>query len=115
MAAFYQVNIQMANNEELRQNFALADDLDAPVDLTGAVLRMDIENLDGNSLISLSTGNGSISILNAALGQFEIFVPASQMATYNAGVYRHDLLLSLTSHVQRVWEGTLTLSQGITQ
>jgi hypothetical protein len=116
MTAFYRVNFQTANNEDLRHAFALTDSNGTSVDLTGAALQMDLVAVAGfgGAPVVASTGNGRIALVSAAEGHFELGLPAALMRTMTPGVYRHDLLLTLTGRVQRVWEGTLTLSQGVT-
>ena len=115
MATLYRVNMQMADNEDLRQAFALTDQTGAAVDLTGAVLRMDIEPPNGIDALEISTANGRILTADPTLGQFEIQVPASLMRTIPEGVYRHDLILTRTGHAVRIWDGVLTLSRGVTE
>jgi hypothetical protein len=116
MTALYRINFQSANNEDLRHAFALTDSAGTAVNLTGAALRMDlVEIAGGGSAVAASTGNGRIAVVSGPGGQFEIVLPAALMRTLPAGVYRHDLLLTLADRIQRVWEGTLTLSQGVTQ
>ena len=115
MAAHYRVDLRAANNEDLRQAFALSDQTPAPLDLTGASLRMTAELLSDWTTFEISTGNGRITLANAAAGQFEISVPAAVMRTLSPGSYRHDLLLTMASGaVHRVWSGALTLERGVT-
>ena len=115
MATFYRVNIFMANNEDLHQAFAFADSTGVPVDLTAASLSMDIETAAENDAVEISTSNGRIVLLSPQQGQFEIQVPATVMRTIPPGVYRHDLLLTRDSRTQRIWEGAITVSRGVTE
>lgn len=119
MTAVYRVNFQSANNEDLRHAFALTDSVGTSVNLTGATLQMDLVALAsvgaGSAPVAASISNGRIALVSPTDGQFELVLPAALMRTMTPGVYRHDLLLTLTGRVQRVWEGTLTLSQGVTQ
>jgi hypothetical protein len=115
MATFYHVTMQMANNEDLRQAFALTDSAGVPIDLTAASLDMDIDTPAGTAVLELSTANGRITVANAALGQFELVVPVAVMRTFPGGVYQHDLVLTQAGRVQRLFEGTLTVTQGVTE
>jgi hypothetical protein len=117
MATFYRVNFQAANNEDIRQAFALTDSNGAVVDLTGGTLEILFDRLVGTdtSQFAASTLNGRINFVDAALGQFELVIPKAIMRTIPAGVYHHDLLLTLAGRVRRIWEGTLTLDTGVTQ
>lgn len=114
MSAYFRVIFSVANNEDLRQGFALSDQNGNPVDLTGATLRMGIDGLDESSLIEASTANGQVVVTDAVQGQFEIAIPASVMATLKVGVYRHDLILNASGQQRRIWSGTLDLAQGVT-
>jgi hypothetical protein len=116
MAALYRINFQTANNEDLRQAFVMTDSAQAPFDLTGASLRMDLDAFNGTDVLEATTSNGRIVIHNAAAGQFELAVPAATMRTVPPGSYQHDLLLTFADgRVHRVWTGTLTLSPGVTE
>lgn len=119
MAAFYRVTFETANNEDLRQAFALTDDSGAPLDLTGAQLRMGIDPVPGPDtgppVIEASLGNGRIVLASATAGQFTIAIPAAVMRTVSPGSYRHDLVVTLASgETHRVWAGALTLQAGVT-
>jgi hypothetical protein len=104
----------------------LTDSLGAPVNLAGAALKMRLDVVPGLASaadpasatglhsLDLSTGNGRIVLADAALGQFEIALPAAVLRTLSPGVYDHDLVLSLAGRAQRVWDGTLTLNAGVT-
>lgn len=113
MSAYYRVTFQAANNEDLRQAFVLTDEAGAAIDLDGATLRMGLQDLSGNDQLDASTSNGRIAIGDAAQGRFELAIPAAVMGTLKAGVYRHDLLLSVSGTTRRVWAGTLEVSQGV--
>lgn len=116
MTAYYRVDIQSANNEDLRQAFVLADDSAQALDLTGAALAMDLETFEGTDVLEATTANGRIVVHGATAGQFELAVPAAAMRTLPPGSYQHDLLLTLADgRVHRVWTGTLTLARGVTE
>jgi hypothetical protein len=116
MSAFYRINFQSANNEDLRQVFVLTDDAGAPFDLTGAALHMDIEAFNGADVLEATTANGRIALSDAPAGRFELAVPAATMRTLAPGSYQHDLLLTFADgRVHRVWTGALTLSRGVTE
>ena len=116
MTALYRVNLQTANNEDLRQVFVLTDTSAQAIDLTGATLAMDIESFDGNDVLEATTANGRIVVVDAPAGRFELAVPAAAMRALPAGSYQHDLLLTLAGgRVHRVWAGSLTLARGVTE
>jgi hypothetical protein len=118
MAAFYRVTFDTANNEDLRQAFALSDETGTPVDLTGAQLKMGIDPIPASGPVTpaleASLGNGRIVLANPAAGEFAIAIPAAIMRTMSPGSYRHDLVVTLASgDVHRIWAGSLTLQQGV--
>lgn len=123
MSTLYRVNFEIADNEDLREAFVLTSSAGAPADLTGADLRMDIEALtppsagapDPPLVLSLSLANGRIALLDATLGQFEIIVDRSTLGALAPGIYRHDLLLAHSGRTQRIWDGTLVLSRGVSE
>ena len=115
MAAFYRVSFEVANNEDLRQSFALSGTDATPIDLTGASLKMDVASASGTTALEASTANGRIAILNATAGQIELRVPAGILRGLEPGAYQHDLVLALPSGaVRRVWAGSLMLIRGVT-
>lgn len=115
MPAFYTVNFEVADNEDLSQSFSLGTDAPGPVDITGAALKMGIASLSGQIVLEASLANGMIGILDAANGQFELNLPAARLRALPPGSYLHDLLITLASgRVHRVWAGSLTLTHGVT-
>jgi len=115
MSAYYCVNFQQANNEDLHQAFRLTAAGETPLDLTGASLRMAVAALDGTPILQANTSNGAIAVTDAAAGEFEIDIPAASLSALIAGVYSHDLILVQASRTRRIWQGTVTLIQGIAQ
>ena len=114
MSRYYRIDFQFANNEDLRQTFAVSDAAATPLDLTGANLKMDIQTQAGSRVLEVSLANGRIAISNAAQGRFTLAIPAAIMRTLPAGSYRHDLLLVRGAETKRVWEGFLTINTGVT-
>ena len=114
MSRYYRIDFQFANNEDLRQSFAVSDGAASPINLTGANLKMDIQSQTGSRVLEVSLANGRIAITNAAQGQFALAIPATTMRTLPAGSYRHDLLLVRGAETKRVWEGFLTVNAGVT-
>lgn len=115
MSAYFRVDFQSSNNEDLRQAFQLTDQAGAPLDITGAVLRMGLETAGGRDALEATTVNGRIAIIEATAGRFDLAIPASVMRTLPEGAYRHDLIIDSAGSIRRVWTGTLTLSQGVSQ
>lgn len=114
MATTYRVDFTLANTEDLRQGFALADQAATPIDLTGTSLLMTMRHIDSSVSSEISTANGRITLSDARSGCFELLVPAATMRTFEPGSYRHDLLMtSADGATQRVWSGTVTLEAGV--
>ena len=115
MSFYYRVNFEIANNEDLSQAFAIADSSGAPIDLRGAILAMDVKDPAGSNVIQTSTANGRVILSDAINGMFSIMVPASVIRALKPGTYVHDLLLERAGSITRVWSGTLSLAEGVTQ
>jgi hypothetical protein len=109
MTALYRVNLGARRNADLRHDFELAD-----TDLTAATLQMDIVTANGVRLVC-STGNGRIEITDADAGAFRVNVPKSALDDLPSGVHRHDLLMVVGGAITAVWEGDMTLAEGITE
>jgi hypothetical protein len=116
MSAYYKIDFTASTNADLRQAFAARDANDAPINLNGAELKMDIEDASNNDVLEISSSNGRINITDATAGEFELIIPAADMGTLSAGVYNHDLILTLANnHIHRIWKGTLDLHRGVTE
>ncbi|MCB1485613.1 MAG: hypothetical protein KDJ17_12050 [Hyphomicrobiaceae bacterium] len=115
MSAHYRVTFNAANNEDLQQGFALTDQDGVPISLAQTQLRMALADLSGTERLEASTQNGHVVITSESGGQFELLIPASQMATLPEGIYRHDMILTTASATRRIWTGTLALVEGVTQ
>jgi hypothetical protein len=113
MSAYFRVDFQSANKEDLRQVFQLTDQNGAPLDIAGATLRMGIETASGRDVLKVTTSNGRIVVIDGVAGRFDLTVPAAVMRLLPEGAYRHDLVIESAGTVRRVWTGTLTLSQGV--
>ena len=115
MTAFYRVDFQIANNEDLRHDFVLSDTTAAPIDLTGTGFRMDVASVSGGRILEASLDNGRILLTDAAHGRFALSVPAAVMRMLSEGAYNHDLIWTRGSETRRVWSGTMTVQHGVTQ
>ncbi len=114
MSNYYRVDFNIANNEDLRQDFAVRDGAGAPIDLDGSNLKMDVEGPGGPRVIQATLANGHITVTDAAQGHFALAIPAATLRTLPEGSYRHDLLLLRGGETKRIWEGTLTINRGVT-
>ena len=114
MTALYRVDLTAATNADLRQSFALADTAGTAIDLTGVAISFAAEHEPGAAVLAASTTNGRIVVTNALLGRFDLVIPAAALAPIAPGLYQHDLLLTRTGRVDRIWSGTLRLEHGVT-
>lgn len=89
----------------------------APVNLTGYVGRMMIRRRVGDVTpeVELTTSNGGIVVTNAANGEFEIRMTATQTAgiDISSGVY--DLEWAIGSEVIRFMSGYVSISPEVTR
>ena len=89
-----------------------------PINLTGCQARMDIR-LDGSLIISLESATGSGSGENGYItlgttdGIITFNIPLAVTSTLPIGMYSYDLVL-IHAGQQRIFGGTIPVSQGIT-
>jgi len=67
----------------------------------------------GMNEILATTGNGQITIDNAAAGTFSIFVPKATLAARAAGNYALELLITQDGVTTEVFTGSLQLRPGV--
>ncbi len=114
MTALYRVDFTTSTNADLRQGFALTDTSGTAIDLTGATLALAFEREPNTPVLLATTANGRIVVTDAALGRFELIVPAAAVGVLQPGLYQHDLLLTRAGRIDRLWTGTLRLDDGVT-
>ena len=114
MSNYYRVDFNIANNEDLRQDFAVRDGGGAPIDLDGSNLKMDVEGPSGLRVIQATLANGQITVTDAAQGHFRLAIPAATLRALPEGSYRHDFLLVRGAETKRLWVGTITINRGVT-
>lgn len=113
MTALFRVDFEVANNEDFRYAFAITDTEGAPVDLTGAAFRMDIETRAGADVLSLTTENGRVTVDTDA-GRIDLVVAAADMAPLAANYHSHDMLMTKGGQTTRLWAGGFSILQGVT-
>lgn len=87
-----------------------------PVDLTGYTAKMQVRDISANLIAELSTSNGKITI-NAAIGQVNLALTATQTAvgTLPVGNYNYDLnLTDSASNVYKILEGAFIVKASVT-
>jgi len=85
----------------------------APVDLTGADVRMSI--VDGAGAIQLLLTLGQGLALDGITGTLSGRVSAAQMQGLPAGSYRHDIQIRRAGTIIVPVEGSVGVSQGVTR
>ena len=105
----YNVTLQVAQNEDLRQAFELKGR-----SLAGTTLRMHVRDKAGELVADLTTGNGGIVVTDAAAGIFELRLYDEQLADIVPGSYEQDLLLLDGDATTRIWFGELRVLKGVT-
>ncbi|HMN38632.1 MAG TPA: hypothetical protein PKD49_13110 [Hyphomicrobium sp.] len=114
MTALFKVDFEVANNEDFRYAFAICDEHDTPVDLTGATFHMDIETRLGDNVLVLNIENGRIAV-DPSIGRIDLSVPAQDMAALPANFHQHDMLMRLHGQTTRLWAGNFSIVQGVTE
>ena len=113
MISTYRVNMEVATTEDLYLSVALTNASGGTLDLTAAALTLSVETGFGVSVLTASTANGRIVIVNAIAGLISVNVPASVIGAIAPGVYAHDLLLVQAGERHRLWSGTLNIQRGV--
>ena len=95
--------LNAANGQILNARFATGDVINwnftgqingVPIDLSGSEIKMTI----GFPVpLLLTTGNGYISIVNAAYGQFSVNITSTETAAFAPGTYPYDLWIEPSS------------------
>lgn len=107
------LNLEAATNADWRQPFKAVDASGGNLSLTGAVIRMDVQNRAGTSALSLATGSG-LTVTDAAAGEFELEVDRDDMAEITPGLYRFDLLIEIDGLALTAARGTVNIRDGVT-
>lgn len=96
----------------------LKDSADAPIDLTGATVRMHVRAVisDTTPIIELTEANGRATITDAVNGEVTLLISATATAAldFTAGVYDLEIEYS-DGTVDRVLIGTVKLSKEVTR
>lgn len=109
-------NFILYQGTTLRKVFTWTAD-SAPVDLTGFTGRAQLRLTAGNPNIALdlSSDNGGI-IVDGVNGKITMYATNDQTETLTADKYLYDLEITDTQgDVQRLVEGVITISKGITR
>jgi hypothetical protein len=88
-----------------------------PVNLTGYSADMQVRDISNNLIVELSTGNGKITI-NAALGQVNLNLTATQTLVGNLPAGNYNYALNLTdsaSNVYQILQGSFIVSTSANQ
>ena len=81
------------------------------IDFTGADIQIAVEDKDRCQRLLATTGNGKITIIGP--GQFELYIPASEMRMCAPGTYNVGGGFQLNGETIDLFEGTLTILRGI--
>lgn len=93
------------------------DPNDAPINLTGRTIRMQIRRSKDSSTTYIdfdSDLKGGITKVNAT-GEFTVTIPVVETSTFDfvEAVYEIDSVVSLTGAVEPILEGRVIMDQGV--
>lgn len=93
------------------------DPITTPYDITGCDIRMQIRQRRGATpLITATTGNGAVSIVDGPAGKLQVTLTATQTNQLAVSRALYDLEVEFPSgDVTRVIQGKVTVSPNITQ
>ena len=116
-AGTYNITIEQGATYNL--NLALYTDSakTTPKDLTGYTAKKQLRSTksDPDSLLTLTTGGGGITIGGTSTNEIQIAVSATQTASMNFKTALYDLELTTGATISRLVEGTVTLSKEVTR
>jgi len=85
-----------------------------PINLTGYTADLDVKDVQGNLVTTLTTSNGGIT-LGGSAGTIALSLSATQTSALGPGIYSYDLLLTSGSGIKtRLIEGSFTVQAGVT-
>ena len=111
------VNIRAVagTDEDWIDAIAISDASGAPLDLAGIAVTLDISSDGALSLLTASTANGRLSLVQGAGASVNnvllINVPAAAKTALTAGAYKLSGLASADGHLLDVIVGALTIRQ----
>jgi hypothetical protein len=98
--------------------FVYQDSASQPISLSGWTARMQLRS-DARSpvkALELTTDNNGIKLQSVSTGSVEVVITPDQSSALSAVSYAYDIeLISPTSKVVRLVQGTITLSREITR
>lgn len=109
--------LSIQQNATFQFSVILKDPAGAPVDLTGASVKMEIRNEpDGTLFETLSTVSGEITIPIPTNGQMNFELPPARTAALDFATGQYDVLVTFpTGTTPRILQGLCTLSRGVTE
>jgi hypothetical protein len=116
--AYYTGQMNIAKNFDWVVSFIYTDDADAPIDLTGSVIKMEIRNFetDHTAVVSVHSPDDGIALPTPTNGKFEIMITRDMLARLSAGDYVADIVRLMSDGIQeRIWEGPVTVVEGTTR
>ncbi len=100
-------------NVTFSKGFQYTTSANAPVDLTGSTLTMQVRASAANPTLAFPV---VVAITDALNGGFSISIDASQLARASAGTYVHDLVrLRPDGVTEQIWTGTMVVTAGVTR
>lgn len=112
MATSFVVNWTVGTNEDLRETFWWRDSAGTGINITGATMALSAVNDNGDEVMEASTTDGRITLTVPATGYFRILIPQSVIGALALGVYRYDLLMTLSGEKTRFMYGTIAVVKG---
>ena len=114
-AGLYNISAEQGATLYEPLTYALDDGSETPIDITGAVFRMQVRDTLGVLVLDYSTGDITFNITSAVDGEFDVNVTASVMASTTAGDYLYDLEMDLGGKTYRIVEGSFCIKKEQTE
>jgi hypothetical protein len=100
-----------------KEDLASLTEITLPIDLTGSTISMQIRKIEADSTAVVSVTNGDgVNFDNAPAGLFTITILRAKLGRLHAGPYVADIVrLTPTGLAERLWEGSVTVFEGVTR
>lgn len=87
-----------------------------PIDLTGYTAKLELKDVKGNVIITLTTNTGGGITLGGSAGTIAVTMTATQTAAFNFSAAHYDLKLTASDGVTvtRLLEGVVNLDDEVT-
>ena len=111
-------NLKEQQNADFRQVITKQTAAGVAIDITGSTFEMQLRDPATPTVTTAtwSSGNGKITLSDAAAGEITFAVTAADLLAITANTYDYDLIETTSGSVEFAWmKGSFTIEAAITQ